>query len=141
VTVNATNAFVGKATKPTQAELSAELDASKALWDRLVSDLAAEHGLAQEWNSYSKKAGWSLRLKRGDRNIVYLSPLRGFFRASFALGDKAVKAALAGGLPKPVIKLIKEAKRYAEGTAVRIDVNRPKDVEVVKKFAAIKLEH
>jgi hypothetical protein len=141
MTTAAVNAFIGKLKKPTEAELGAELGAGKTLWDKLVSDLTAEHGLAQEWNSYSKKAGWSLRLKRKDRNIVYLSPLRGFFRASFALGDKAVNAALAGGLPKPVIKLIKEAKRYAEGTAVRIDVNGVADVEVVKKLAAIKLEH
>ena len=141
MTVNATNAFIGKPKKPTEAELSAALGASKALWDELVSQLAAEHKLVQEWNSYSKKAGWSLRLKRADRNIVYLAPLQGCFRASFALGDKAVKAALASGLPQPVIKLIKEAKRYAEGTAVRIDVKEPKDVDVVKKLAAVKLEH
>ncbi|MBZ5627862.1 MAG: DUF3788 domain-containing protein [Acidobacteriia bacterium] len=133
------NAFIGKASKLTETELAAELGASKALWDQLVDDLAKRHKLAPEWNSYSKKAGWSLRLKRGDRNIVYLSPFRGCFQASFALGDKAVVTALAGGLPKPVIKLIKEAKRYAEGTAVRIDVKGTEDVEIVKKLAAIKL--
>ncbi|MGZ4821077.1 MAG: DUF3788 domain-containing protein [Terriglobales bacterium] len=135
------NAFAGKARKPNDAELAAELGASKRLWDYLVNDLAAEHKLAQEWNSSSKKLGWSLRLKRGDRNIVYLSPLHGCFRASFALGDKAIAAALQSDLPKPTIKLIKEAKRYAEGTAVRIDVKASKDVEVVKQLTAIKLEH
>jgi hypothetical protein len=136
----AVNAFIGKPKPPTEAELSAELGASKALWDHLVNDLAAEHKLAQEWNSYSKKAGWSLRMKRGDRNIVYLSPSRGCFRASFALGDKAVKAALASALPPSVIKIIKQAKRYAEGTAVRIEVTSVADVETVEKLAAIKLE-
>jgi hypothetical protein len=139
--MNATNAFIGKETKPTQAELAAELGASQALWDELVDGLVKEHKLAREWNCYSKKAGWSLRLKRGERNIVYLSPFRGCFRASFALGDKAVRSALASGLPKPVIKLIKEAKRYAEGTAVRIDVKGPEDIPIVRKLAAIKLEH
>lgn len=139
--VNATNAFVGKATEPTPAELRAELGAGKGFWDQLVNDLSAEHGLTREWNSYSKKAGWALRLKRGERNIVYLSPLRGCFRASFALGDKAVQAARASGLPKWVIKLIQEAKRYAEGTAVRIDVNGPADIAIVKQLAAIKLDH
>jgi hypothetical protein len=136
-----TNAFVGKAKPPTESELKAELGASQALWDELVAGLAKEHKLAREWNCYSKKAGWSLRLKRGERNIVYLSPFRGCFRASFALGDKAVKAAIASGLPKPVIKLIKEAKRYAEGTAVRIDVQGIEDVDLVKKLTAIKLDH
>lgn len=136
-----TNAFVGKPKPPTESELKAELGASKALWDELVNGMAKEHKLTREWNSYSKKAGWALRLKRGERNIVYLSPSRGCFRASFALGDKAVRAALASGLPKPVTKLIQEAKRYAEGTAVRIDVNRPEDIAIVKQLAAIKLDH
>ena len=121
--------------------MRAALGAGKELWDQLVSDLTAEHRLAQEWNSSSKTLGWSLRLKRGDRNIVYLSPLHGRFRASFALGDRAVKAALQSDLQKPTIKFIKEAKRYAEGTALRIDVKASKDVEVVKKLTAIKLEH
>ena len=132
--MNLTNAFIGKPKKPTESELAMELGTSKALWDELVADLAKEHKLAREWNCYSKKAGWSLRLKRGERNIVYLSPLHGGFRASFALGDKAVQAALASGLPNPVIKLIKEAKRYAEGTAVRIDVQGTEDVDIVPGF-------
>jgi hypothetical protein len=135
------NAFAGKAKKPTEADLRAELGAHKALWDELVSGLAREYKLAVEWNSYSKKAGWSLRLKRGERNIVYLAPFRGCFRASFALGDKAVAAARESGLPKRVVKIIGEAKKYAEGTAVRVDVNGPEDVAVVKTLAAIKLDH
>ena len=139
--MNLTNAFIGKPKKPTESELASELGTSKALWDELVDDLAKEYRLAREWNCYSKKAGWALRLKRGDRNIVYLSPFRGCFRASFALGDKAVQAALASGFPKPVIKLIQEAKRYAEGTAVRIDVNEPEDISIVKQLVVIKLEH
>jgi hypothetical protein len=60
--------------------------------------------------------------------------------ASFALGDKAVQAALRSKLPTGIVKLIKEAKRYAEGTAVRIEVKKPQDVGVVKTLAGIKLE-
>jgi hypothetical protein len=139
--MNLTNAFIGKPKKPTESELASELGPSKALWDELVDDLAKEYRLAREWNCYSKKAGWALRLKRGDRNIVYLSPLRGCFRASFALGDKAVQAARQCGLPLRAIEVINEAKRYAEGTAVRIDVQGTEDVGIVKKLAAIKLGH
>jgi uncharacterized protein DUF3788 len=135
------NAFVGKPKPPTESELKAALGTSKALWDELVAGLAKDHKLAREWNCYSKKAGWSLRLKRGDRNIVYLSPFHGCFHASFALGDKAVQAALASGLPQRAIKIINEAKRYAEGTAVRIDVNEPEDIPIVKQLAVIKLDH
>jgi hypothetical protein len=82
-----------------------------------------------------------LRLKRKDRAIVYLSPCQDCFRASFALGDKAVKAARQSGLPAPVITIIDEAKRYAEGTGVRLDVKTAKDAAAVKKLAKIKLDN
>jgi Protein of unknown function (DUF3788) len=136
------NAFIGKAKKPSDGELAAELGAAKTIWDQLVRELAEEHGIdVQEWNSYSRKAGWSLRLMRKERSIVYLSPHRGCFTASFALGDKAVQVARHSGLSPQVLKIISEAKRYAEGTAVRIEVKTGKDVAVVKKLAAVKLEN
>lgn len=136
------NAFIGKPQEPTDEDLAAALGPAKALWDQLLADLAEEYNVTTpEWKSYSKKAGWALRLKRGERTIVYLSPCHGCFTASFALGGKAVEAARQSGLPQRVIKIINEARRYAEGTAVRIDVNGPKEVDIVKRLAAIKLEH
>jgi hypothetical protein len=136
------NAFIDKPKKPTAAELTAALGPSKALWDQLLAVLADEHNLTvQEWNSYSRKAGWSLRLKLKDRNILYLTPCQGCFFVSFALGDKAVQAARQSGLPQSVIKTINEAKRYAEGTGIRMEMKKPKDIEIAKKLAAIKLAH
>jgi len=133
------NAFSGKSGKPTAAELRAALGPARALWDDVVRGLAEDVDVAdQEWGSSSVKAGWSLRLMRKGRVIVYLAPGQGVFLASFALGDKAVKEALASPLPASVIKLIKEAKRYAEGTGVRIEVRSAGDVEAVKLLAAIK---
>ena len=135
------NAFIGKPEMPTDDDLAAELGRSaKALWDRLLAGLAEQHDIiTREWNSYSPKAGWALRLKRDKRTILYLSPCRGCFRASFALGGKAVEAARGSGLPQRVIQIIDSAKRYAEGTGVRIDVNGPADIAIVQKLAAIKL--
>jgi hypothetical protein len=136
------NAFIDKPKKPTAAELTAALGPAKALWDQLLAGLADEHNLTvQEWNSYSRKAGWSMRLKLKDRNILYLTPCQGCFFVSFALGDKAVQAARQSGLPQSVIKIIDEAKRYVEGTGVRIEMKKPKDIEIAKKLAAIKLAH
>jgi Protein of unknown function (DUF3788) len=136
------NAFIGKPHPPTDVELAGALGPAKALWDRLLASLAAEHKLTvQEWNSYSPKAGWSLRLKNQRRNIVYLGPCRGAFRTAFVLGGKAVAAARQSDLPSGVIKIINEAKRYAEGTAVRIEIKKEKDIETVTKLAGIKLAH
>jgi len=136
------NAFIDKPKKPTAAELTATLGPAKALWDQLLAGLADELYLTvQEWNSYSRKAGWSLRLKLKDRNILYLTPCPGCFFVSFALGDKAVEAARQSSLPPGVIQIINEARRYAEGTGVRMAMKKPKDIEIVKQLAAIKLAH
>ena len=136
------NAFTGKANEPTEPELVAELGPAKAIWDRLLTGLAQDCDLTtREWNSSSRKAGWSLRLKRGDRNIVYLSPGHGGFMASFALSDRAVRAAHRSQLPPQVIEIIDTAKHYAEGTAVRLEVSKLRDIAAVIKLAAIKLEN
>ena len=135
-----TNAFVDRKAEPTEEALSKALGPARALWDRLLAKLSADRSIdKQEWSSYSPKAGWALKLKRGERTILYLSPCEHSFRASFALGDKAVKAALASGLPADVVKIIRQAKRYAEGTAVRIEVKTAKDLDAVTKVAAVKL--
>jgi len=134
------NAFIGHAEQPTDGELTAALGPAKVLWNQLIDVLADECGVVgQEWNSYSPKAGWSLRLKREQRNIVYLSPCLGCFRVSFALGDKALLAARQSKLPPRIIRIIYEAKRYAEGTGVRLEVKASKDLAAVRTLAAIKL--
>ena|SRR5947209_7117525 len=136
------NAFIGKPDTPTDHEIAYALGTtSKTLWDTLLAELSDEHKLTRDWNSYSKKAGWALRLQREKRNIVYLSPGEGGFTASFALGEKALQAARASKLPTRALKIIDEAKRYAEGTAVRIDVNNAQDIAIVKKLAKAKLDN
>lgn len=134
------NAFIGKRDQPTDEELTEALGVSRTIWDQLVAKMADTLGVKeQDWTSYSVKAGWALRLRRNGRNIVYLSPCAGCFFASFALGDKAVATARQGDLPPAIIDSINGSRRYAEGTAVRIEVHTAEDVDSVMKLAAIKL--
>ena len=58
---------------------------------------------------------------------------------AFVLGDRAVQAARQGDLPKPVLKAIDEAPRYAEGTGARLIVKGAKDLPAIRKLALIKL--
>jgi len=136
------NAFIGKLEPPTANELTAALGAARVHWDQLLARLAAELNLVvQEWNSYSPKAGWALRIKMKKRNIVYLAPCRGAFRVTFILGDRAVQAARQSTLPRAVIQRVGEGKRYPEGTAVRFDLTTGKDIPAIIKLAAIKLQY
>ena len=130
------NAFIGRTKPPTDEELSTELGAARALWDELLTELALP---IQEWNSYSPKAGWSMKLKLKKRTILYLAPCHGSFRVAFVLGDKAMEAARQVKLPKAVLKIIDEAPRYPEGTGVRLEIAARKDLAAVKKLAEVKL--
>jgi len=42
-------------------------------------------------------------------------------------------------LPGSILTVIDEAKKYAEGRAVRIEIKNKKDLEITKKLAAIKM--
>jgi hypothetical protein len=134
------NAFINHATQPTPKELSTALGQSAPVWDKLVGSLANDYGLTlQEWNSYSLKAGWSVRFKLKKRNILYMSPCKDCFRVAFILGPRAVEATHESKLPASVVKAIHEAPRYPEGTGVRLVVKRMSDLPAICKLAEIKL--
>jgi hypothetical protein len=135
----ALSAFEDKKIPPDEPSLAATLGRVSGLWRHLVESLQAEHGpLREEWHFSGASFGWSFRLKQPKRVLVYLTPCRGHFLASFALGERACAAAQTVGLPAAVLALIEVAPRYAEGRGVRIPVRRRCDVEAVRTLAAIK---
>ncbi|MGA2276164.1 MAG: DUF3788 domain-containing protein [Terracidiphilus sp.] len=133
------NAFIGQATAPTADELASALGAAVVFWQELIAWFAEQKVVVQEWNSYSIKAGWALRLKVKKRNIIYLAPSLGCFRVALVFGDKAVAAARQANLSQSTLKLLDEAPRYPEGTGLRMVVKTQKDLAAIKKLALIKL--
>ena len=59
-----------------------------------------------EWGFAGNNAGWGLRLRRPARTVLYMTPCKGYFLASFALGEKAVKAAHDSDLPPSILEII-----------------------------------
>ena len=135
------NAFIGKATPPEPAEITAALGETAALWQKLVDWLATEKDVSEvEWKGvYPNKYGWSARLKLKKRTIVYMGPCNGCFRVALVLGDRAVAAAKGANLPKPLLKSIEEARRYAEGTGISLIVRRTSQFSAIHKLVEIKL--
>jgi hypothetical protein len=60
-------------------------------------------------------------------------------KTSFALSDRAIEVVRKTKFSSKILKIVNEAKRYVEGTAVRVEVTSSSDVEAVVKFAAIKM--
>jgi Protein of unknown function (DUF3788) len=136
----ALSAFDDKAKQPEDADLSMTLKRSFALWNKLKTLIAARFTpLSFEWGFAGKAYGWGLRLKHKKRTVLYMTPCEGHFLASFALGEKAVKAAHNSDLPTSILAAIDSAKKYAEGRGVRLEVRNAKDVRHVEKLAVIKM--
>jgi hypothetical protein len=64
------------------------LGPGNVLWDQIIADLHEECPIS-EWSSYSVKAGWSLKIKKKDRTILYLGPVD-FLGDARVLGSSAI---------------------------------------------------
>jgi hypothetical protein len=130
------------APEPTAAALRATLGPAHAPWARLIELVEAEvPGITRLWRQGSTAAGWSLRLVKKGRVILYLSPREGFFLVSTALGEKAVAGAKEAKLPAALLKVIDAAPRYAEGRGFRVEVRTSRQVAALAALAGIKSRH
>ena len=128
-----------KARLPTNDQLRAILGRAYQPWITLLALIGERiDPMAEVWKF---STGWSLRVVHKDRVIVYLTPKRGQFLASFALGEKAVTAARAAKLSAPVLRIIDDAPRYAEGRGVRIPVRGSRQLTTLARLAQIKREN
>jgi Protein of unknown function (DUF3788) len=140
--VSEQNAFARQKKCPTEKALASALGSTLALWNQLIAEIKQELNIdTVEWHTGSVKLGWSMRLQLKKRNIVYLGPRQDWFVAAFVLGDKAVAVARKSELPPDTIQSINNSRRYAEGTAVHIDVKSSRDLEIVKVLAKIKIDN
>jgi hypothetical protein len=110
-------AFPDEKRQPTESDLPGALGRAFSPLAKVLERLRAAHpDVAPEWK-YSPRSGWHLIYNRKKRRIFYLIPTCGDFRLSLILGDKAIAALQAGPCAKKMTALLKEAKRYPEGTA------------------------
>ena len=135
------NAFIGRKEQPTDADLAEALGDAKAVWDRLISVLTADHPeLVPEWKFYSLKMGWGFRLQHKKRNIIHFGPCSGSFLVMFIFGDRAFRAVREATLPARIRELVANAPRYPEGNGLRFQVAET-DISAIRKLARIKLEN
>jgi hypothetical protein len=137
----ALSAFDDKSSPPSDDALREVLGKAHDAWQALFEELTATLGLRPEWGYTSTSSGWSLRIKRETRVIFYLTPSRGAFLASTALGEKAVRAAHELPLPDRFLAVVDAAPKYAEGRGVRLEIRNRRDVKPLIALAGIKLAH
>jgi hypothetical protein len=136
----ALSVFDDKSRQPTEADLVRALKGSFVLWNDIKKRIASRFTpVTFEWGFTSKTTGWGLRVKNKERVILYMTPGEGYFLAYFALGEMAVEAARIANLPGSLMKVIDNARKYAEGRGVRLRVTSASDVGNIEKLAVIKM--
>ncbi|TAK58274.1 MAG: DUF3788 family protein [Bacteroidetes bacterium] len=135
-----TSIFTNKSVVPDNASLAGALGSSFKYWVTIKQHVEETYGeCVEEWKFYSQKSGWTLKLLHKKRNFFFFTPLKNYFRLGFVFGDKAVAEIERSDLPKSIIDELVNAKKYAEGRGVRIEVKTKKDVAIVKKLVEVKM--
>ena len=96
-------------------------------------------GVTGEWRRSRTDAPPLLKLVAGSRTLYYVRPDKGVVHVALLLGPRAYRAALAGGVPPRLQELVRAAKQYPEGRAVRFDLRRLADVADVEALLKVKL--
>ena len=132
--------FADRGHAPSADQLREALGESHPSWIRLIDHVRSRRDrLREEWAYPGAKFGWSLRLREGDRNLLYLTPGRGEFLVGVVLGDRAIAAAREAGASAEALALADAAPKYAEGRGIRVSVREPDDLPLAMELAGIKL--
>ncbi|MDH5196854.1 MAG: DUF3788 family protein [Gemmatimonadota bacterium] len=123
-------------TGPPEGELRALLGRCYKVFDRVAHP---GPGVTTEWRCYKKGTPPVLKVSAGKRTLYYLRPDSRSVHVSFVLGRRACEAALAGQVPTHLHGVIRSAKQFPEGRAVRLELHRMADVADVEALLAVKL--
>lgn len=134
--------FRDKSIRPTNSDLELKLGAFFDLWMQIEDIVFSKYpkGL-WEWHFPGKKYGWSLRIKDKKRVIIYFLPRESRFKVAFVFGDKAVKKVLESDISSFVKTELSQAKKYAEGRGIRINIENEAIIPDIEQLIAIKLSN
>lgn len=93
----------------------------------------------EEWTYPGKNYGWNFRIKDKRRAIAYMLPREGYFKVAFVFGQKATDQVLASTVGPEIKQELLQARVYAEGRGIRIDVRDERIVPDIQQLVEIKL--
>lgn len=125
---------------PRASEIDAEMGGAFPIWHQLIREVADRYSpIAQEWIASRSSFGAMCRLKHGTRTLLYMTPQPGSVLVAVVLGERSVSLALQSGIPELIKNKIREARAYAEGRGIRLEVSSEADIEAVMNVLDIKL--
>lgn len=134
------SSFTDKGATPTPGAVADKLGATYPLWQHIAVYVHSKiPGALEEWNYGGVKYGWSFRIKDKKRVVVYLLPREGFFKVAMVFGQKAVDMVMSADIAGSIKTELANAKPYAEGRGIRIDVKSKKLLRDITRLIDIKM--
>ena len=136
------NPFGLKEKLPSKGDLKTALNSTYSLWLEIEEFCILNYPKALcEWKHSGQKYGWSYRIKDKKRVIAYFLPRLNYFKIALVFGKKAVEEVLNSSVSDEIKTELAEAKVYAEGRGIRIDVKSVDVLMDVKALIHIKLKN
>lgn len=137
-----TRLFLDKTDRPDDKKLAKGLGPSYKLWREIEKELTGKYGnIKPEWKYYGAKSGWTMKMMMKKKNLFFFGPCENFFIIGFVFGDRAEEMIRESGISPSLITEFKNAKRYAEGRGISIEVRGLKQVKDALKLAEIKINY
>lgn len=132
--------FTDKNAKPTNADLENGLGNAYKIWKDIEDFTKNKYENAIcEWNFSGEKFGWSYRIKDNKRVLIYLLPRDQFFKTAFVFGEKALAQIFESDVSETIKSELKNAKKYAEGKGIRIEVKNQSALKDIQKLVLFKI--
>lgn len=133
--------FMDKLIVPNIDELKDKTGPLYPLWNELKDYIYSKYPEGrEEWNFPGKKYGWSFRIKDKKRAIMYFLPREGYFKVAFVFGQKAYDVILKSDIHQSIKDDLINAKKYAEGRGVKIEIMSPDIIPDIRFLIGIKLK-
>ena len=128
--------FLDLTPEPTLALLKKGLGRRFSLWKEFSDHVPGP--TVVQWKYYGTKMGWTMKLLLKERNLCFISAYQGYFAVAFVFGAKAVTAVGQSTLPAELILELVQARKYAEGRGIRVEVKSREALEHAKILIDIK---
>jgi hypothetical protein len=124
---------------PTDEVIFSHIGKAKSLWVALFRYLDEEHpDFTREWRYYNDGKSWLMKVQHKKKTVFWLSVIKGSFRTTFYLHEKAAKIVEASGLSKNLKEEFR-SKNFGKLRGVTVIYRFRKDIEFAKELIEIKL--
>ncbi len=134
--------FNDKDIQPTDNLLSERIGKNFKYWSEIQKLVKSNYeNTIEEWKFYGKKYGWQLKTLLKKRNLFFLIPSESYFRIIFIFGDKAVEEIKKSKISEELKNIVVNAKKYAEGRGLSIDIKGKNYISDIKTLLEIKVNN